>query len=634
MADSENDKSSSSEANNLGAGKDVLFGWLVGRAAADLGLAQALAASEAQRAEQLKRLEVSLLAQIHQLQQQQAVGANLDDQTPELHELKAQQQSFSERLSGVESAAQQATQMRERVNTEMSMLHSQLGDRQNLFEAQRLRLESLEANIGAKIGELELVIGTKAQSFDAADHDLKGIRQELTAMTDRVARTELVAQHAQIQAARDIEHSQARTASLVTSECAALKAELSERLEQPAPHSVIEQVEEIFHKRLDDLHRELGQNFFARIDAEVQRLHAQVQSLTERVESVSLRTTTPIDFDAERSRWSRETDERIAVRLQELSNEIRDKLQTIASVKVESDHFLAETGALAHRLAQNEQVTRETTAGFAEELSTIKAGLSRQENQQQATQGLLKNVEETVRTKIREIQDFLIQEQHSLQSRDGQLTELKIELPRLAQRIAEVESMTHQTHALMVNENEQAAQQKEGFITELATLRGQLGERQSMDEVMLGVEKNLSVKIRELQNQLAQKMLVIDSRDNEFKELKAQLQTLTQKMVQAATPSPSVQTFAATRLKENVVVPVDISALRSPPADRLNAVSVKLESTRHGTPALFPENTGPRGSLLDEAKDQLSELQRRMSADIERARAELREKSGRGKMRG
>jgi hypothetical protein len=38
--------------------------------------------------------------------------------------------------------------------------------------------------------------------------------------------------------------------------------------------------------------------------------------------------------------------------------------------------------------------------------------------------------------------------------------------------------------------------------------------------------------------------------------------------------------------------------------------------------------------LLDEAKDQLSELQRRMSADIERARAELREKSGRGKMRG
>src|SRR2546426_1207449 len=218
VTDSENEKASSSDTNNLGAGKDVLFGWLVGRAAADLGLAQALAASEAQRAEQFKRLEDTLLAQIRQLQQQLTSGPNFDAQVPELNELKAHMQSFAERLNGVESVSQQATQMRELVKSEMARLHSQLGDRESLLETQRSRFDKLEATIGAKIGELEQMIGTKSKNFDTARDELERIRRELGAITNRITQAELATQQAQMQAASDVEHAQEHVATLVTSE--------------------------------------------------------------------------------------------------------------------------------------------------------------------------------------------------------------------------------------------------------------------------------------------------------------------------------------------------------------------------------------------------------------------------------
>ena len=224
MADSENEKSSSSETNNLGAGKDVLFGWLVGRAAADLGLAQALAASEAQRAEQFKRLEVSLLAQIQQLQQQQTVGGRLDEQVPDLDELKAHVHNFSERLTWLESVAQQTTQMHELVKTEIALLQSQQSDRHDLIEAHGSRSAKLEESIGAKVAELEQLVDTQAQSFDKANHELQEIKRELGSMAERITGAELATQQNQTQAASDVEGAHERLVSLLTNESAALRA--------------------------------------------------------------------------------------------------------------------------------------------------------------------------------------------------------------------------------------------------------------------------------------------------------------------------------------------------------------------------------------------------------------------------
>jgi chromosome segregation ATPase len=626
VVDSENKKSPSSESSN--AGKDVLFGWLVGRAAADLGLAQALAASEAQRTEQLKRLEVSLLAQIQEVQNQQTGSANYDDPNPQLRELKAQLQSFSERLSGLEAVALQATQTSELAKTEMATLQSRLADRENLLESGDSRFQRLEESISARIQELEGVINARSQSFDDANHELEKINRELGAIAKRITLAELVTQQAQTQAADDIEGAQERVASLVTSEGAALKAELMEWVQNHhSTESVVKAVEEAFQKRLDDLQHKLGEDFFARLDAEVQRVQTQVQKLTQEVEAVPPQTGEAVDFDAERSRWIKDIDERITARIQELGDEIRDKLETIGRVKVEGEHFIAETKAFAHRIEQNEHATQQTAAVLSGELSAIKAALSQQKNQQEATGALLKNVEEMVRIKIQEIQNYLVQGQGSLQNRDAQLAEHKTDLQQLAQRIAEVESTAHQTHALMVNENEQAAQLREGFRIDLATLQQQLSERQSMDAVIQRVEDGLTVKLRELQNQLAQNLLVMDRRDAEFRDLKVQVQILAQAMPPAGTAQ---QASPGNRIAE---FPVDANALTAKPEDRFSVGSSKTESTPHDTQRLLHEAAEPRDGLPTGGKNPLTQLQERMSADIERARAELREKSGRWKVR-
>ena len=121
MADDRNDHPSNAQTHSFGAGKDVLFGWLVGRAAADLGLAQAIAASEAQRNEQLKRLEESLLAQVQQLNKQQGVADDAAITPAGIDELKAEIQKFTERMGWLESAAQQTHHLGDTLKAEIAV---------------------------------------------------------------------------------------------------------------------------------------------------------------------------------------------------------------------------------------------------------------------------------------------------------------------------------------------------------------------------------------------------------------------------------------------------------------------------------------------------------------------------------
>ena len=634
MADGENENPPSGQTNTLGAGKDLLFGWLVGRAAADLGLAHALAASEAQRVEQIKRLEDSLLAQIHELQNQPNIGASVDTQAAQVLELKTEFDNVAERLGQLEAIAQQAVQSRDQRMSDTAMLQTEIGRQQDLLEAQRARFQEIEEGVSARFRDLEQQIRTQSESTDKTDPNLEELRLDLRAVADRIARAELSTRHLKAQTSDEAERARERVASHVKSENAELRAELFEQLERlQASQSVVNNLAETFETRLEDLRRELGENAFARISAEVQGLRTQIESVTQRVGSVPLTATPLVDLDAERARWNKEADESTSSRVRELDNEIQDKLRSIAGIEVDRENFQVELRTLTDRVAKIEQTATHTAASLGDELSSIQAGLSRQQQQQQVTDALLKSVEETIRAKFQEIQNYLVQQQSSFQHREAQSAELKTEMQRLVQRIAEVESTAQRAHALMVNENQQTVQLTEGFRAEMADLRGRLNERPSLDAVIESVENNLDAKARELQNQLAQKMLVIDRRESEFRELKAQIQTITEKMTQLDIAGPTIQSTVANRIKESVVVPVDLSTLRLQPEDRPSAVAPKLGSPPLGIQGIVDEDDGSKDRSLEGGKDQITQLHERISADIERARAELREKSGRWKVR-
>ena len=627
-------KPSGGQTNTLGAGKDLLFGWLVGRAAADLGLAHALAASEAQRVEQIKRLEDSLLAQIHELQNQPNIGASVDTQAAEVHELKTEFDSVAERLGQLEAVAQQAVQSRDQLMSDTAMLQTEIGRQQHLLEAQRARFQEIEEGVSARFRDLEQQIRTQSESTDKTDPNLEELRLDLRAVADRIARAELSTQHFEAQTTDEAERARERVASHVKSDNAELRTELFEQLGKlQASQSVVNNLAETFETRLEDLRRELGENDFAHIGAEVQGLRTQIESVTQRVEAVPLTATPLVDLDTERARWSKEADESISSRVRELDNEIQDKLRSIAGIEVDRENFQVGLRTLDDRVAKIEQTATHTAASLGDELSSIHAVLSRQQQQQHVTDALLKSVEETIRAKFQEIQNYLVQQQSSFQHREAQSAELNTEMQRLVQRIAEVESTAHRAHALMVNENQQTVQLREGLRAEIDDLRGRLNERPSLAGVVETVEDHLSAKARELQNQVAEKMLVIDRRESEFRELKVQIQTITQKMMQLDTPSPIVQSGIANRTRESFVVPVEISALRLAPEDRPSAVAAKPTSAPPGIQASADEDATFKERLPEGGKDQITQLHERISADIERARAELREKSGRWKVR-
>ena len=175
-------------AVSLGGGKDLLYGWLVGRAAAELGLAQALATSEAQRNEQLKRLEESLLGQIRALQN----CASTDSGTSgaELDALKVELQRVSE------------------------------GQQQ--LSAQRVHVEQLEAAIRDKLQQFE----SHMQGPTRSGGDLGDVKFDLNLLTDRIARAEYAVAQALARAANQQQQVEESVADRLQLETALLKSAL------------------------------------------------------------------------------------------------------------------------------------------------------------------------------------------------------------------------------------------------------------------------------------------------------------------------------------------------------------------------------------------------------------------------
>lgn len=629
MADGENDKPSNSASNTLGSSKDLLFGWLVGRAAADLGLAQALAASEAQRIEQFKRLEESLLAQIRELQNQPNVGTDADLFAAELHTTKTQFENVSERLGRLEIITQQTVQSRDQFKAEAVLLQGEIDRQKDLLRAQQERFQDVEQGFGAKLHDLAQQIRSQPENSNRTDTNLEDLRLELRSMAEQVARTESTTQQLKAQWSNEIE----RAASNVKNSNAALRAELFEQVQtlQTAVPAV-SNIQDNFERRFVELRDELGEDA-ARIDVEVQGLRTELQSVMQRLESLSLAGTPQVDLDVERERWQKEGDEIVDARLRRLTEEITEKLREIAGDKVDRESFQMELGALAERIARTEQANQQTAASLKHELSVIQAGLSQQQRQQQLTEAVLKGVEETLQSKFAEIQNYLVQQQGSLHIREDSSIALKAEIQSLTQKMAAVESTAHRAHAFMVNESQQTAELRDGFRADLAGLRARLDERPSLDAVVERIENNLDAKARELQNQLAQTMLAVDRRENELRDFAAQLQTVNQKITQLEIVSRATQSGGSNQNKESAMTPVDLTALRPGAGDRRGLIAAKIGSASFAAHGIANESGASEGNSLASGKDQISQLHERISADIERARAELREKSGRWKVR-
>ncbi len=614
-------------ANNLGAGTDVLYGWLVGRAAADLGLAQALAANETQRREQIIRLEESLLAQIRELQDRQS--ANSDE---------------------MNSAA---------LIDPLKLELERVGARQAQLETAQQNVQRLEAAINGKLGEFAAQLRQQAESFSSGNAD--DVKFEVKLLADRIARAEFAMQRAQTQALSEsqrienaiIERLQAQAATDRGQLIAELQAqgaapdesvdreaklgELSERIgrleSESNPSALAEERarwSDEADKRTDALVVEIGAQLRAIGGAKVDReTHAaEMAAVFERLERFE-RTTllgaaeikaelgalktrfdepphpAPIDDDA-----IQRLEQTISGRIAEL----QAKLTAAWSVVEQRDGELGALRGLLTDLADKvtELSQRAVDRGH---LAALKAELS--QDGAQSAQSLIHNLEETFGAKTRALESELMGERQRSQSRDQLLQEIRGEIELLAQRWLESETSAQQTHGLISNELAQAAQLREGTIGELMAMQNQLSERQERDRRIESIAEDLSTRMLDMQSQLSQNVATLVSRDGEIAALKIQVEQLAQ-------AKSAVQLVAPNRLHTAIAATVGLGGLKAQP---------------EALPALKPASTAPEpGSLLQSydtdaasVKEEKKQLQQRISADIERVRAELRKRAGVGR---
>jgi DNA repair exonuclease SbcCD ATPase subunit len=703
VADERNDKPSGAHEQNVGGGKDVLFGWLVGRAAADLGLAEAIAASEAQRAEQIKRLEETLLAQVRELQRQQS-GASLSTlPVPEIGDLHGQIQSLTHRLGAVEESFQQAGQAGGLLEAEIAALTNQITNQRSQLDDRYLCFEQLAATLGAKVRDIEQRLSSRPQSIEISGSEIGELHNRLQNLADRITDIESASNPNAAAAERDAER--ARWTSEIDERSAARIRELGDeireklkslftlkddleasKMEAGALGSRIAAVEhdlrqvatevkadfsaqqvamradqsrqqasEDFLKELDDrLSKQMGdlevvvREKFQGVDthrSELGLVQAQVLSLSRQVADIASRSEKDAAQAAAQARWAKDHEQTVAARLGAFADKLNEQ-GTSESRSAELGSLRLELRALIERMgkmefaAQQQQSATSAEARRSEQaanrltgdFAAFKADLTEQLQNPKMPQALIQGLERTIDLKFQEMQKQIGETQKHSESGAEQLRELGRDLQTLAQRLANAESVSHRTHALMVNESEQTAQARDGLRLEIDSLQAQLSRSPWSDAGGQQIEEKLNIKIRELESQLAQKMRLLDYRDTEFRDLKTQVQSLSQRLPRVGVGSaPSLSQAPAIQAPvPSVVIPMDINALRASREDMVGASKQIAEDVAGGAPAELQGDASASGGAN---KDHMRHLQERISADIERARAELREKSGRWKVR-
>lgn len=116
---------------------------------------------------------------------------------------------------------------------------------------------------------------------------------------------------------------------------------------------------------------------------------------------------------------------------------------------------------------------------------------------------------------------------------NSELQQSQLKVAKLLQENAQLELVQQQTERLL---SVQGSQIRERVRLELERMDSALqAKEQSLQELRTKAEElqiNLNHKIQELQIQLAEKMLLVESRNNEVSHLKATIQHLSEQLVQ------------------------------------------------------------------------------------------------------
>ncbi|MGH7926656.1 MAG: hypothetical protein ACREQV_02555, partial [Candidatus Binatia bacterium] len=560
----------------------------------------------------------------------------------ELLRLRPEIQTLGQRIAEAESAAQRAQaqaggtatrtgRLEESVKSDIAAVQAELArlaEQQHAFRLPEELVCEIECKLDAKLEELQQQLAVEREGFD---HWGNGLREsfgsELSAIQARLSDRQ-----------SQIEHRYGRLELWEET----VKTNI-ERLE--AQFEEITQTQEHNHEEWRKLQSEVGA-----LSGQTSQLESRALQTEDRVAVISQHNQHSVDaLRAEISAVATLIDQRPLSSDDSIMGALEE---TLSAGLAKLDEQLTRKFTLCdNRDSERVRQAEQTLIGLKNELELLKTALDNKQTDLTSTHALSPGLEDSLRAEIRQIDEKLAERFTQIDTRDAERARETCEsIETLQSKFAAIKSVIDERSTVLADSSvhvleasldnriqelqQQVAQQAAGsekryaertrqaertiadLATEVASLKADRGHRPianiPLDPALRDLEEQLGTKIQELRQETAQKFSAFDGRDSEIKELKERSQSLIQRVTQLS---------AAVQFAHNT------------PPTVVQPVAAGPEASVPRTPPANSEDDSPAETKARSEKEQLVKLQERMSSEIERVRAELKERSGRWKVR-
>jgi hypothetical protein len=234
----------------------------------------------------------------------------------------------------------------------------------------------------------------------------------------------------------------------------------------------------------------------------------------------------------------------------------------------------------------------------------------------------MERLEATLHAKIGDLQTGLRSAREGLVGRERELSALRAAVEDVSTRIGSME--------FAARESGQLGNTLRG---EIDTLKSEINEQRQrlgpIPSMLRGIDAAFRAKLEELQNQLVSKQSKADG-GSDLEEFKG---TMRRSAERAAGTEPAATPIPAAANGGDQAIVKDRMGSETGMAPRDEQPASQSSDPPPTTTVVSPPKPGEQGVAGDAEKEQMRQLQQRMSAEIERVRAELKEKSGRWKVR-
>jgi chromosome segregation ATPase len=516
--------------------------------------------------------EAQLQIQLHNLQMQLAERQPLlESRNVEIRSLQDQLNTASEQIAQLESANQQAAAAaasnaeiaQQRFEAELAARQEELGRMKRAVVDYQTQASDLQQAFNLQLQDLQSQLAEKEGLLETRSQEIGEFTTRINDLQEQIARLELANK-------QTVEQAQSAARTLqdgLRAHLQELEATVSEKAEllqnrtaelQSAQAETARLRERITQLELNGAQTEAARNEGERVRQAVQNELADVQRALEQTKA-SL-TQREAEFQT--------SSERLNAELNNLKNQLAEKSDALETQKHELLSAKSEITTLGDRMHKLEhaKTTGERNASLEierlrerhqTELAGLRADLAQRQLALEKEQTRARVLEEKLKDDLHQLGAQLTEKQRLLHRGDQELQEQRSEIAALREELARTEFARRQTEMLVAT---QAEQIRERVKAEVEALDAQLREKENALKSLADREQELSLRIDDLRQQLAQKESLIESRDIEVTHLRTQAGDLLAQIIhleRAHAETLEQQRVAASQLEQNLRAQVD-----------------------------------------------------------------------------